>query len=197
MPDRGFQPDPIKRAQEKKARDTRLKEGPPVERPAAEIVQPQSITTLLTPTASSPLVYEKSAEADWISYHEKLPQIPKPLRSSAQRKMIIALVSQAFGASPDIVVRASNDRTDALSRQVIFLFMKLIQPEMTLPQIGNIMRRDHTSVLSGLRSIKNKIRKDKDLGEKVARLAEKFNVEEQLRLFLETTVANLPTTIKD
>lgn len=86
-------------------------------------------------------------------------------------KEILAHVGSAYGLRVNDLVSARRTRAIVLPRQIAMYLCKTLTP-MSLPEIGRRMgKRDHTTILYGVRKVEALMVEDADLRAKVENLA--------------------------
>lgn len=87
---------------------------------------------------------------------------------------IINATSKVFNVRNDEIIGRTRNKAVASARQVVYMIART-STEMTLPQIGKVMKRDHTTVLYGINKASERAEKDQQfadmIGEVRGRLA--------------------------
>lgn len=71
--------------------------------------------------------------------------------STMTGRQIAAYVGAQYGVTFDEIVSASRTRRVTLARQIAMATIRARKPDLSLPQIGKIFNKDHTTVLAALR----------------------------------------------
>jgi chromosomal replication initiation ATPase DnaA len=76
-------------------------------------------------------------------------------RPQVKIRTIIAHVAKITGVPQDDILSPKRDRVTARARQMVM--WKAHQEGHSLPAIGKVLQRDHTSVLHGVRAINRRL----------------------------------------
>jgi len=80
---------------------------------------------------------------------------------------IIAVVQRAYGIK-DLTVRSRTKRVSEARRVAMYLAREIT--EFSYPELGDAFRRDHTTVLSAYKNLRDRIERDERLAAVVGRL---------------------------
>lgn len=93
-----------------------------------------------------------------------------------ENEVLILCAANVFEISPNSVVKASRKRPYAYSRHMIWKWLKINKPYMTLTSMAKIVgQQNHATVLHGIRSITDIMQFDKDTRQKWDRFNQLVN----------------------
>ena len=88
------------------------------------------------------------------------PGMPDSLRSAITTDQIIDAVCAYYNVERDLLSQANRSRKVVVARHVIWHLMRRFMKKAYLTDMGRMFRKDHTTVIHGLRSIANDIETD-------------------------------------
>jgi hypothetical protein len=135
----------------------------PAERPAAVEEQPTEQALAAQPT--TPIKYKP------------MPS-PLPLNLTALERIVIRIVAQEYELDPKAIL--SRDRVQSVvgPRQIAMWIVKRLSPTRSLPRIGKSFGgRDHTTVLHALRTVDDKLSREKLRSDLLEELVQKCGKE--------------------
>lgn len=89
---------------------------------------------------------------------------------------VLAVVSQVFGAPLCDLLSERSARDISVPRQAAMALAREMTPH-SLPTIGRALRRDHTTVMHGIRAHQRRLDSDRDYAARVARARDILNPE--------------------
>lgn len=122
------------------------------------------------------IVYEDQANPDRIN--ELLLTYRIGLRgvTMTENEILIMCAADVFGISPNSVIKKSRKREYVYSRQIIWKWLKINKPSMTLTKIAQATKQEcHSNVLHGIKSITDVMQFDKDTRQKWERFNQLVN----------------------
>ena len=100
---------------------------------------------------------------------------PTPL-PSARPTRVLAVVAEEFGITPQMILAPNREAKVVIARHVAAALLRRLSM-MSLKQIGRHMRRDHTSILHGIRRVEALAAVDPDFAARLNRLADTISPE--------------------
>lgn len=94
------------------------------------------------------------------------PAVPSRVMTKPQR--VMRLVSQHLQISPDDMCSIDRTAPVVLARSTAMYLLRKLSPQQSLPWIGKIFGRDHTTVLHALESMQEKVVTDPEYAALVA-----------------------------
>lgn len=88
-------------------------------------------------------------------------------------RRIIELTAQDFGVPAEEIVSDRRSQEITIPRQVAFYLARELTPS-SLPAIGRVFHRDHTTILSGVNALGARMEADPLLAERVRRLRDEI-----------------------
>ncbi len=92
---------------------------------------------------------------------------PEPVKVTQDK--IFASVAKKYGVTPEDIRGTRRTREIAMARHVSIYIMRTVT-EMSLPSIGKVFNRDHTTVLASVEKIQGMIREDSSVEAEIADL---------------------------
>lgn len=92
-----------------------------------------------------------------------------PLPAALTPKLVIDAVATHYGISPDVILGKQRDKQATLARQVVIYLLRQ-EKHYSLTEIGNLLNRDHSTILHNFRRISQSIKTDTDLAHSVEQL---------------------------
>ena len=106
-----------------------------------------------------------------------LPSVVKthPIHLSEEQTDVLERCSMAFGVTVEDILSPSRMDEKVVARQCV---MKLMRSQLGLPfkTIGRILRRDHTTIIYGVRKFEDVLRKDSSIKYKYLKLCKDIDV---------------------
>lgn len=103
----------------------------------------------------------------WTPWHVMEPDgnfwqrpVPPPPPERPGRR-VLGTVADVFGVPVGAILSERRDAPTAIARQVVYYVLR-DHLCWTLPQIGWYLKRDHSTVLSGVRKVRRRQRSDHD-----------------------------------
>jgi chromosomal replication initiation ATPase DnaA len=92
---------------------------------------------------------------------------------------IVALVSSAFGVEPVSLFEETRDCRDVVLARQVCHFIARHKCNMSYPELGRYLSRDHTTILSNVRKVQRMVERDSRVATIVARIVSELNDSEE------------------